>query len=312
MTSRYGRADRAAPAGARGHGLQAEATLAVRGLPVLVHEQVAEHHTPIDIPRTASNVRLGTAFLITDTTLRPTADEPIRHILHLRLLSLTQKNGFFIFGTTSRRPPTSTTTSSSTSPSTGPEPASGPPGPHRSRPPCATTGPTPGPDPAQPGARHPGVNRATPQSGRFLGKSPPSASPLSRERTIQIQWSGCSTVSASDQAAVTARNPQPLQFACLLPADRTRRAHARAEQFWWGRRRWSRPAAAQPRGAQHIAVRGDAPATGARTPSRAAWNRVSRWRVRRRRCPQRTRLLTRHGLPLLARRGAAALRLPCG
>jgi hypothetical protein len=77
---------------------QAEATLAVRGLPVLVHEQVAEHHTPLDIPPTATDVRLGTTFLITDTTLRPTADAPIRHILHLRLLSLTERNGFFIFG----------------------------------------------------------------------------------------------------------------------------------------------------------------------------------------------------------------------
>ena len=30
--------------------------------------------------------------------MRPAADEPVRHILHLRLLSLVERNGFFIFG----------------------------------------------------------------------------------------------------------------------------------------------------------------------------------------------------------------------
>lgn len=77
---------------------QAEATLAVRGLPVLMHEQVAEHHTPIDIDPTTKVVPLGTTFLITDPELRPDDEAPTRHTLHLRLLSLTERDGFFIFG----------------------------------------------------------------------------------------------------------------------------------------------------------------------------------------------------------------------
>lgn len=82
---------------------QAEAELAVRGLPILLHQAVAGHHCPInlELPKgTADNpVPLVTTFLLADASQRPAADEPARYSLHLRILSLRERRGgIFDFG----------------------------------------------------------------------------------------------------------------------------------------------------------------------------------------------------------------------
>jgi pimeloyl-ACP methyl ester carboxylesterase len=80
---------------------QAEVELAVRGLPILMHQQVAAHHCPIILERPADESDrphpLVTTFLIADPTLRPENREQARYTLHLRLLSLRQRRGLFDF-----------------------------------------------------------------------------------------------------------------------------------------------------------------------------------------------------------------------
>jgi hypothetical protein len=80
---------------------QAEVELAVRGLPVLMHQQVAAHHCPIVLEQPADDTDrphpLVTTFLIADPAMRPRADEPARYTLHLRLFSLRQPRGIFDF-----------------------------------------------------------------------------------------------------------------------------------------------------------------------------------------------------------------------
>jgi hypothetical protein len=84
---------------------QADAQLSVRGLPVLMHEQVAEHHCPIELPRGDAPVELGTTYLLTDPASRPPVDDEggqrspaARYTLHLRVLSLRERRGIFDFG----------------------------------------------------------------------------------------------------------------------------------------------------------------------------------------------------------------------
>jgi len=87
---------------------QLETTLAIRGLPVLVHEQTAGHHCPIQIERrvvtdsTDTPLPLLTTFL-SSTILRPEDPETgrpletLRHALKLRLLSVRTRDGRFFF-----------------------------------------------------------------------------------------------------------------------------------------------------------------------------------------------------------------------
>ncbi|MDP8969738.1 MAG: hypothetical protein M3N52_04445 [Actinomycetota bacterium] len=83
---------------------QAEAELSVRGLPILLHQQVAAHHCPIvlALPEAADTadrpVPLVTTFLLASPGLRPQDSETARYALHLRILSLRERNGVFNFG----------------------------------------------------------------------------------------------------------------------------------------------------------------------------------------------------------------------
>lgn len=81
---------------------QAEVELAVRGLPILMHQQVAAHHCPVvlELPADDSDrpQPLVTTFLISDPVLRPGSAETARYKLDVRLLSLRQRRGIFDFG----------------------------------------------------------------------------------------------------------------------------------------------------------------------------------------------------------------------
>ena len=80
---------------------QAEVELAVRGLPILMHQQVAAHHCPVilSLPADESDrpQPLVTTFLIADPTVRPEAAETARYTLHLTLISVRQRRGIFDF-----------------------------------------------------------------------------------------------------------------------------------------------------------------------------------------------------------------------
>lgn len=80
---------------------QAEAQVSIRGLPVLMHEQTAEHYCPILIERRRPDdpadrpVPLVTTYLST-TMSRPEQTHTMRYTLHIRVLSLRErKRGFF-------------------------------------------------------------------------------------------------------------------------------------------------------------------------------------------------------------------------
>ncbi|MFJ6001686.1 esterase/lipase family protein [Arthrobacter sp. NPDC092385] len=85
---------------------QLDVALAIRGLPVLVHEQSAAHYCPVQIERWKegdpidSPVPLLTTFL-SSSAPRPdtgTGQEPrLRHALKLRLMSITEVEGHFFF-----------------------------------------------------------------------------------------------------------------------------------------------------------------------------------------------------------------------
>lgn len=87
---------------------QLEAQLAIRGLPILMHEQTAAHHCPIQLEwrRTEDSpdtpVPLLTTFL-SSSAARPTdvsTGTPVptlRHALRLRLISLRERGGIFGF-----------------------------------------------------------------------------------------------------------------------------------------------------------------------------------------------------------------------
>ena len=78
---------------------QADVRLAVRGLPVLMHEQMADHYCPVDLnaeaearPTPTAPVPLVTTFLL------PGNREFARYALHVRMVSLDEKGGIFGFG----------------------------------------------------------------------------------------------------------------------------------------------------------------------------------------------------------------------
>jgi len=81
---------------------QAEVELAVRGLPILMHQQVAAHHCPVVLERPSDATDrpqpLVTTFLIADPNVRPEERKQARYTLHLKLLSLRQRRGIFDFG----------------------------------------------------------------------------------------------------------------------------------------------------------------------------------------------------------------------
>jgi hypothetical protein len=78
---------------------QADVRLAVRGLPVLMHEQTAEHYCPVDLnaeadtrPTPMSPVPLITTFLL------PQSGKYARYALHIKVVSLDEVSGIFGFG----------------------------------------------------------------------------------------------------------------------------------------------------------------------------------------------------------------------
>jgi hypothetical protein len=78
---------------------QAEVRLSVRGLPIVMHEQTAEHWCPVQLPSSGAlaDVPLTTAFLCSG--LRPHgSDTTMRYALQLRILSLREQRGFLSFG----------------------------------------------------------------------------------------------------------------------------------------------------------------------------------------------------------------------
>jgi hypothetical protein len=81
---------------------QAEVELAVRGLPILMHQQIAAHHCPVILEMPTEDTDrpqpLVTTFLILDPSLRPRSAATSRYKLELRLLSLRQRRGIFDFG----------------------------------------------------------------------------------------------------------------------------------------------------------------------------------------------------------------------
>jgi pimeloyl-ACP methyl ester carboxylesterase len=85
---------------------QLDVGLAIRGLPVLVHEQSAEHYCPVLVERRVQEDSvdtpkpLFTTFLSSSTPRPLTAGEPsptLRHALRLRLLSIRDVSGRFLF-----------------------------------------------------------------------------------------------------------------------------------------------------------------------------------------------------------------------
>ncbi|RBY94436.1 hypothetical protein DQ244_03735 [Blastococcus sp. TBT05-19] len=86
---------------------QLETALAIRGLPVLMHEQSAAHHCPIQIERPRVEDSSDTPRPLLTTFLSTREPRPLdggrrcstlRHALTLRLISLREDTGFFDFG----------------------------------------------------------------------------------------------------------------------------------------------------------------------------------------------------------------------
>lgn len=82
---------------------QAEVQLSVRGLPIVMHEQLASHWCPVQLSAQQADdppdgsVPLATTFLCGDLS-RPPGAETMRYALHVRILSLRERNGFLSFG----------------------------------------------------------------------------------------------------------------------------------------------------------------------------------------------------------------------
>jgi hypothetical protein len=84
---------------------QLETQLAIRGLPIVMHEQTTAHHCPVQVewPKDEDSadtpVPLLTTFL-SSTAARPDgpAGKSLRHALGLRLLSVQEEGGVFGFG----------------------------------------------------------------------------------------------------------------------------------------------------------------------------------------------------------------------
>ncbi len=77
---------------------QLETQLAIRGLPILMHEQTAAHHCPIPLKATDSSVPLLTTFLSSDLSVRPEGSPTLRHAFRLRMISLQERGGILGFG----------------------------------------------------------------------------------------------------------------------------------------------------------------------------------------------------------------------
>jgi len=79
---------------------QADVRLAIRGVPVLISEQTAEHHCPVDLVQEATGAPgpLAPVPLVT-TWLMPREDgNPSRYALQLKVISLDESDGVFGFG----------------------------------------------------------------------------------------------------------------------------------------------------------------------------------------------------------------------
>lgn len=94
------------PGGGAGHEhddivWQAEVELAVRGLPILMHQQIAAHYCPVVLERPADDSDrpqpLVTTFLIADRNALPNGAEHARYTLHIKVISLRQSRGIFDF-----------------------------------------------------------------------------------------------------------------------------------------------------------------------------------------------------------------------
>jgi pimeloyl-ACP methyl ester carboxylesterase len=78
---------------------QADARLAIRKLPVLIHEQTAEHHCPVDLVAEAEKTETPMAPVPLITTfLIPGKLPKARYALHLTVHSLVERGGVFGFG----------------------------------------------------------------------------------------------------------------------------------------------------------------------------------------------------------------------
>ncbi|MFD3654607.1 esterase/lipase family protein [Streptomyces sp. NPDC058620] len=78
---------------------QAEVRMSVRGLPIVIHEQTAEHWCPLQLPPSdaLADIPLTSTFLCTG--LRPQDGHgTMRYAMHLRILSLHERRGFMNFG----------------------------------------------------------------------------------------------------------------------------------------------------------------------------------------------------------------------
>ncbi len=78
---------------------QADVRLAIRGLPVLMHEQRADQHCPVDLNAEERNRPTPTAPLpLVTACLLPTANAYARYALHLKVIGLDERGGIFGFG----------------------------------------------------------------------------------------------------------------------------------------------------------------------------------------------------------------------
>ncbi len=80
---------------------QADVELAIRGLPVLLHQRVAAHHCPVPLTQPdgsiPDDVPLLATFLLTDPADRPADAATARYSLHLRVFALRERRGVFDF-----------------------------------------------------------------------------------------------------------------------------------------------------------------------------------------------------------------------
>jgi hypothetical protein len=78
---------------------QADVRLSIRGLPVLIHEQTAAHHCPVNLSAQVNGhpASLGSVPLVT-TYLLPGGRDVCRYALHLKVSSLEERGGIFGFG----------------------------------------------------------------------------------------------------------------------------------------------------------------------------------------------------------------------
>jgi pimeloyl-ACP methyl ester carboxylesterase len=78
---------------------QADVRLAIRQLPVVMHEQMAEHHCPVDLNAEAEARPTPTAPIpLVTTFLLPGNRQFARYALHLKVISLDERGGIFGFG----------------------------------------------------------------------------------------------------------------------------------------------------------------------------------------------------------------------